>query len=119
MKNIVWILAAVVVMVAARTSLGEASPPIPKPTHSITQAVLIVQAHFIGPFAKDTGLAKDKNFKPADFLVTCARYTERFGKKAMGEWCWLVTLTHPVANDITYTFKLTPKGKVILLEETE
>lgn len=119
MRNIVWILAAAVVIVAARTSLGEAGPPIPKPTHSITQAIQIVQEHFIGPFAKDSGLAKDKNFKPADFLVTCVRYTERFRKEEMGEWCWVVTLTHPVANDITYTFKLTSGGKIGLLRQTE
>ena len=118
MKNAVWILAVALILFGAKISRGEAGPPIPKHTHTITQAVQIVQEHFIGPFAKDSGLARDKNFKPADFFVMCARYAERFGEEDMGEWCWVVTLTHPVANDITYTFKLTTKGNVILLAQT-
>jgi hypothetical protein len=119
MKNIVWFLASAIVLVAVNVSLGEAGPPIPKPTHSITQAVQVVQEYFVGPFAKESGLAKNEHFKPADFLVTSVQYTKWFRKKVMEEWSWIVTLTHPVANDINYTFKLTSKGKVVLLEQTE
>ena len=99
--------------------MADVGLPIPEPAHSLTQAVQIVDAHFRKNFPDGKRFTESKDFKIKDFFVTKVQYTQVFDEKKLKEWAWAITFQHPIQNDNSFTFQLSRKGEVLLLQQTQ
>jgi len=105
-------LPLVLALFVSSLCLADPGSPIPKPKQSATQAIEIVQALFLKAHPDSDTL------KYSDFIVVKLEYARLFDDKAFAEWGWFVTLRHPVQNDVSFTYRLDPKGEVTLIQET-
>ena len=103
-------LSVLLVLSSYALAMAKAGPPIPKPKHSLTQAVHIVETHFRNNF---------KDGKRKDFIAIQVQYINIFGNNELEGWSWIVTFRHLVHTDNSFTFRLTRDGKVVLLQQTE
>jgi len=93
---------------------AEAGPPIPKPSISLSEASKLVMDYF------RAHTIDDGYFKIEDYFVTSGEYKsfEDIDTK-LEDWAWEIKIIHPVANDISATYKITNSKQIIELEATE
>jgi hypothetical protein len=88
--------------------------PIPKPTLSLQNALSIASQNL------KIELQQSKSIlKPNDFIVRSVLYTNYFDEKLENNWSWKITFCHIISSDISYTYKITQKKEVLLIQKTE
>lgn len=94
-------------------------PEIPQPAQRLEQALRLATAAL-----KKEGLSDAQQAHPA--IPTEIRYTRMFLRDPerpsqainLGEHCWVITFTHPVQNDHTWTYKVSRDGKITLISHS-
>ena len=130
MRRILAVGIAFVLILTCSHAFAEAGPPIPVPKVSIDRALELSRAALKEDFAdSDAFKSKDmivlsvlyKNYaKESEYYDDYAKMKEKaFLEKYRAQWAWEIVFVHPVANDISYTYKVSQDGKVQLVEQTE
>jgi hypothetical protein len=108
--------ALAILILFSNNTFAEPLPyPIPKPEVSVIEAIGLATNYF----HKGEDLIDTADFKKADFILDSVIYTDYFDDKFQSEWAWYISFRHPIASDITYTYKVTEDKKIVLIRRTE
>lgn len=120
-KSVVGImsLAGALIMSAILSNniFAEPTPfPIPKPKVTIAEAIELATNYFQKAQTRTIDTAQ---IKKEDFILVSAQYTNYFDNQFQSEWAWYIKFRHPVANDISVTYKVTNDKKIVEIQITE
>ena len=82
-------------------------PEIPKPKHSLEEALKLARAQFV---EKDAAKVPEERRK--DWIVTRAAFLPTPNKKRTEPWFWMIVFTHRIDNDYQCIIHIQPDGKV-------
>ncbi len=111
MKKIIPILIAVAVIILPIKAFSDSGSPLPIPNVSATEAIHLANNYF-------KALLSHSEIKANDYILLSVEWTDHYRNNYYGEWSWVVRFVHPVHNDVSWTFKVTNKKKVIEIEHT-
>lgn len=110
---------------------AEAGPPIPNPEVSLSEASQIAFEYFKKNEIENEYFMIDDYFvisgeykyfgdiyKSLDGWLSDSTNNEKYLEKVKDYWAWEIKIIHPVANDISVTYKITNSKQVIELERT-
>ncbi|MFZ2356858.1 MAG: hypothetical protein WAW67_03420 [Candidatus Omnitrophota bacterium] len=125
------IILALLLLGIAWNAFAEPGPPIPKPNISLSEASQLAKDYFAA------NMKEDKYFKIEDYFVIFGEYkyfgdiykrtegwsadgsnNKEYLEKAKDYWAWEIRIIHPIANDISITYKITNSKQIIELERT-
>lgn len=111
---------------------AEPGPLIPKPNISLSEASQLAKDYL------SANTKEDKYFKVEDYFIISGEYkyfgdiykrtegwiadgsnNKKYLEKAKDYWAWEIRFIHPIANDISITYKITSSKQVIELKRTE
>lgn len=121
------ILLTGILILNAQWLFAHAGPEIPKPAQTVIEAVRLAWDHFVN----EKGIKEKDKLRRQEFIVVSVLYEtpmqrekRQTGKaqlipKGMNtEWTWFVKVVHPVANDISFTYRVMRDGTILEVEST-
>ncbi len=116
----------------AWNAFAEPGPPMLKPNISLSEASQLAKDYF------SANTKEDEYFKIEDYFVISGEYkyfgdiykrtegwladgsnNKEYLEKVNDYWAWEIRIIHPIANDISITYKITNSKQVIELGRTE
>ena len=108
MKRYLCPLLTLLLLSMPLTLRAKPGPEIPKPKHSLDEALKLAKAQF----EKDAKAAKVSQEKKKDWIVTRAVFLPREEKTRTEPWFWTITFTHRIDNDYQCIIHILPDAKV-------
>ena len=112
-------------LLACQACLGKAGPEIPRPKHSVMDAVTLATKQFLG----EKNLSASEAEWRQSCIVIAVTYDTPYDRQTRGKkpqertkdspdeiWSWFVTFVLPKANDKVFTLRVMPDGTAVEYE---